>query len=84
VAEGVRPERFAGKKGIVLAFNEGEIGVRLGKPGNHQPTVWFRPSELDVGDSASRAPRRPANREGAESPRPRGSRAANVHKIEAS
>jgi len=67
VAEWVRPRTFARKDGVVLTFSEGEVGVRLGKLSNHQPTVWFRPSELEVGESASRAPRRPAKRGGAQS-----------------
>ena len=70
VAEWVRPQRFAGREGVVVNFVEGEVGVRLGKPGNHPSNIWFRPSELEVRDSASRAPRKPANRGGGHSPTP--------------
>jgi len=78
VAEWVRPQRFAGREGVVVNFVEGEVGVRLGKPGNHPSNIWFRPSELEVRDSASRAPRKPANRGGGHSPHPRGIRAESA------
>lgn len=42
----VRPTRYADRTGVVIALNEGEVGVRFGSADSHSAAVWFRPSEL--------------------------------------
>ena len=50
----VKPPRFAGRMGWVAELNiqDHEVGVRFGSPLTHnEPSVWFRPTELEAGSS---------------------------------
>ena len=44
----VRPERYAGREGVVERLDNGEVGVWLGAwtVEKHHKVVWFRENEL--------------------------------------
>jgi len=61
--ENVRPRRFAGLTGMVVATDRDEISVRFGSPSSHSSSIAFRRREIaavEVGETLLETRQAPA------------------------